>query len=151
MMRHYETIYIANPDLSEEAYKDLLTKCSGIIEKNKGVMVKVEEWGNTRLAYQVRKFDKGSYVLLDFCGTPGLTNRLEREMKLDERVLKFQTVKLAENVDPEELVLKEKDATEAREPVPVQEDEGADTEGKEEKPLQGEETVRSEEVKNGDE
>ena len=131
-MRHYETIYIANPDFSEEAYKDLISKCNGIIEKNKGVPIKVEEWGKNRLAYLVKKFDRGSYVLLNFCGESGLTRELEREMKLDERVLKFQTVKLADSADPQALILKEKDALKEGEAGAVPDNKPADTETEEE-------------------
>ena len=150
-MRHYETIYISNPDLPEDAYKDLLTKCSGIIEKNKGVLVKVEEWGNNRLAYLVKKYDRGSYVLLDFCGTPGLTGELEREMKLDERILKFQTVKLAEDVDPQQLILMEEEVGKEKETGARQEEQMADPEAKGEGRPEEEGAVRDEEVKDASE
>jgi small subunit ribosomal protein S6 len=143
-VRHYETIYIASPDLSEEAYKDLLTKCSGIVEKNKGIVVKIEEWGNTRLAYVVKKYDRGSYVLLNFCGTPGLTGRLEREMKLDERVLKFQTVKLADSVDPQELIVKENDTGKQSQGGAGQQEQTSEGATKEESPPE-------QEVRNGNE
>ena len=91
-MRYYETLYLINPNLSEEAYQDTLTKFSDLVDKNNGVVVKVDEWGKKSLAYQVKKFDKGFYVLLLYCGGPGITEELERAMRLDERVIKFQTV-----------------------------------------------------------
>jgi small subunit ribosomal protein S6 len=109
-MRHYETIYIVNPNLGEEEYRDLLKKFSGVIEKNKGVMIKSEEWGTQRLAYEVKKFDKGSYVLLNYCGDSGITAELERELKLDDKILKFQTIKIAHEVNPGDLLQKEREA-----------------------------------------
>ena len=112
MMRHYETIFIANPNLGEEDYRDILNKFTTVIEKQKGVLVRVEEWGSQKLAYAVKKFDKGSFVLMNYCGMPGLVTDIERDMKLDDRVLKFQTVKLADSVNPQELILKEKEAKE---------------------------------------
>lgn len=109
-MRHYETIYIVNPNLSQEEYQDVLKRYSGLIEKSKGVMIKSEEWGLQRLAYEVKKFDKGSYVLFNYCGEPGITAELERDLKLDDRVLKFQTIKIAHEVNAQELLQKEKEA-----------------------------------------
>lgn len=102
-MRHYETIFILKPTLGEDEYRETLGKYSTIIEKSKGSLIKTEEWGKQDLAYMVKRFDKGFYVLFDYCGTPGITDRLERDMKIDDRVLKFQTVKLADKADPEKL------------------------------------------------
>jgi small subunit ribosomal protein S6 len=109
-MRHYETIYIVTPNLGEEEYREVIKRYNNLIEKNKGVVVKTEEWGVQRLAYQVKKLDKGSYVLANFCGDSGLTAELERNLNLDDRILKFQTIKLADEVDPQELLQKEKEA-----------------------------------------
>jgi small subunit ribosomal protein S6 len=106
-MRQYETIFIVNPTLVEDSYREAVNKFKSVVERQKGVVVKVEEWGNQRLAYAVKKFDKGLYVLINYCGEAGVTSELERELKLDDRVLKFQTVKLAEAVDPQSLMAKE--------------------------------------------
>jgi small subunit ribosomal protein S6 len=103
-MRHYETIFIINPSLSDDEYKNIVQKYNGILEKNKGAIIKTDLWGVQRLAYPVRKEEKGFYVLLDYCGLSGLTAELEHELKLDDRVLKYQTVKLADKADPEELI-----------------------------------------------
>ena len=109
-MRHYETIFIVSPEMTDEDYKAVLDKFSNLIEKLKGVMIKVEEWGKQKLAYKVKKFDRGSFVLFDYCGESGLTAELGRDLKLDDRVIKYQTVKLADVVDPEELLQKEQEA-----------------------------------------
>lgn len=108
-MRQYETIFIVNPTLAEETYREAVNKFKNIIQKQKGVIVKAEEWGTQRLAYTVRKFDKGAYVLFNYCGDAGVSSELERELKLDDRVLKYQTVKLEEDVDPQALMTKEKE------------------------------------------
>ena len=123
-MRHYETIFIVNPNLSEEDYRDVLNKFTNMIEKQKGVLVRVEEWGSQKLAYVVKKFDKGLFVLMNYCGMPGLVAEIERDLKLDDRVLKYQTVKLADKVDPQELVLKEK---EAKEKAAIEEDQSVES------------------------
>ena len=63
-MRKYETIFIINPDLSEEDIKGLIEKVSGIIQSLQGEVSKIEEWGKKKLAYEVKKMSKGYFVLL---------------------------------------------------------------------------------------
>ena len=117
-MRNYETIFVVNPTLGEEGYKEVLKKVSALVEKQKGIIVRIEEWGVQRLAHAVKKFDKGAFVLVNYCGPSGVTSELERDLKLDDRIFRFQTVKIAEDVDPQELILKEK---EKKEPAVQQE------------------------------
>jgi len=99
-MRHYETVYIINPELADEEYREVVDKFNNLLEKEKGMLTKLEEWGKRTLAYEVKKFDKGSYVLLQYCGEPGIVEALKREMALDDRVLKYQTIKLSDQADP---------------------------------------------------
>ena len=106
-MRHYETIFIINPNLAEDDYKQVLAKYQDLLEKEKGLVVKVDEWGKQRLAYVLKKFDRGSYVLVEYCGEAGVTSAIERELKMDDRILKYQTVKLDDDVDPETLIAPE--------------------------------------------
>jgi small subunit ribosomal protein S6 len=108
-MRQYETIFVVNPTLAEETYREVVSKFKNIIERQKAVIVKAEEWGTQRLAYTVKKFDRGVYVLFNYCGDAGVTSELERELKLDDRILKYQTVKLADEVDPQALMAKQKE------------------------------------------
>jgi len=108
-MRHYETIFVVQPNLNEEEYKEVLKKFTTLMERAKGILVKVDEWGIQRLAHRVKRSDRGYYVLMNYCGGPGLTAELERDLKLDERVLKFQSVKLSDEADPDELIRKEKE------------------------------------------
>lgn len=103
-MKRYETIYIVNPNLDADSIKEVITKFSEQIKKLKGYIVKVNEWGKRRLAYEVKRSDKGYYVMLDFCGLPGVVKELERGLKLDDRVLQYLTVKVGEDVDPKDLI-----------------------------------------------
>ena len=102
-MRYYETLYIINPDLPDDDYRGVVIKFNDLVGKHKGVLTKVDEWGIKSLAYSVQKFNRGSYVLLQYCGEPGITAELKREMGLDDRVIKYQTIKLSDNADPEAL------------------------------------------------
>jgi small subunit ribosomal protein S6 len=108
-MNHYETIYIVNPTLDDDSLKEAIDKFSNLIKKLKGSIVKVNEWGKRKLAYELKRFDKGYYVVLDFCALPKMVTELERNLKLDDRILKYITVKIDENVDPKDLVSKEKE------------------------------------------
>ena len=102
-MRYYETLYLINPNLANDDYKEVVTKFNDLIEAKKGVVTKTDEWGKKTLAYLVKKFDKGFYVLLQYCGEAAIAGDLQRELRLDDRILKFQTIKLGDDVDPEEL------------------------------------------------
>lgn len=115
-MNHYETIYIIHPEITGEDSKEVMTKFNDLIEKQNGVLIKEEAWGSQRLAYPVKKSEKGNFVLLRYCGEPGITMKLERDMKLDDRVLKCQTIKLGFNVDAQALVSKEKEAAKSKVP-----------------------------------
>jgi small subunit ribosomal protein S6 len=124
-MRYYETIFIVHPNLNDEECKEVQKKFSGLVERYKGVLVKIEEWGNQRLAYQVKKSDRGYFILMGFCADSGLVPELERDLKLDDRVLKFQTVKVADHADPDEMLQKQnegkkQEVAEAVPPVPEQ-------------------------------
>ena len=135
-MRYYETLYIINPNLAEEDYRAVVAKFTDAVEKNKGVVTKVDEWGKKTLAYDIKKFDKGFYVLLQYCGEAGLTAELKRELGLDDRVLKYQTIKLSDDADPEKLKpkpdpseIESVDAVEVVEEAADSEETGAEGEG----------------------
>lgn len=102
-MRYYEMLYFMNPDLAEEEYKEAIGGFNDNVAKNKGVVIKVDEWGKRDLAYYVKGFAKGYYVLLNYCGGPAATTELQRALRLNDKVLKYQTIKLSEHADPEAL------------------------------------------------
>lgn len=134
-MRYYETLYIINPNLAEEDYRAIVAKFTDVVGKNKGVVTKVDEWGKKTLAYDVKKFDKGFYVLLQYCGEAGLTAEIKREMSLDDRILKYQTIKLSDNADLEKLMPKpspsEAEPVETVEAEPVEKAENSEEAGTE--------------------
>jgi small subunit ribosomal protein S6 len=132
-MRYYETLYIINPNLGDENYGGVVTKFNDLVENKKGTVTNVDEWGKKTLAYEVKKFDKGYYVLLQYCGDPGIVAELERDMKLDDRVLNYQTVKLSNDADPEALKAKaEEPKVEAVEEAKITEEAIPEKEGESE-------------------
>lgn len=103
-MRHYETVFIISPELTEEDTQAVVDKFTGILADAGAVLVKVDVWGRRRLAYVVKKFNKGFYVLLDYGATPEAIAELERNFKIDEQVIRYLTVKKADHFDAEAAV-----------------------------------------------
>jgi len=102
-VRRYETIYIMPVDLADADISDAVEKFAKIAVGTKGVIVKLEKWGKKRLAYKIKKQGRGFYVFMDFAGVSETVRELERNLKIDDRVLKYMTVVTAQDVDPEAL------------------------------------------------
>ena len=102
-MRRYETIIIVDPDLSDEGRNQRFEKIKELLEKYKGHMIEFDEWGAKKLAYEIRKKMRGYYVKFDFCSEADFVKELERTFKLDDRILKFMTILLEDNADPEKI------------------------------------------------
>ncbi|MFQ5766418.1 MAG: 30S ribosomal protein S6 [Acidobacteriota bacterium] len=94
-MRRFETIYIADPGLGDEAVAGLMTLFTGVVTAAKGEVLKSEDWGKKKLAYPVQKHLEGHYLLLEFkCDDPGLPHELERRMRMNEKIIKFLTIRI---------------------------------------------------------
>jgi small subunit ribosomal protein S6 len=65
----------------------------------KGVVVKSDKWGSRKLAYEIKKQKKGTYVLVDFAGQTSIVAELERMLKIDDNILKFLTVMKEDDVN----------------------------------------------------
>ena len=100
-MRRYETIFIIDPDLSEEGRAPLFERLEDLFLQHNGLLVVVDEWGARKLAYEIKKKARGYYVRLDYCGTGILVNEIERFFRIDDRALKYMTVLLEKDVDIE--------------------------------------------------
>lgn len=98
--REYETIYILRPDITNEAVGLVNTKVRGVIETGGGTLLKVDNWGKRRLAYEVQKQMKGMYLFFSYLGPAGLVEEVERNLRLTDSVIRTYSVKIADNVDP---------------------------------------------------
>ncbi len=92
--RMYETIYIVKPDLADEENKALTAKVNEVVSKMNGDVRKLEDWGVRKLAYPINKINRGRYMYLRADGDSALIAELERRLRLDDRVIRYQTVKL---------------------------------------------------------
>lgn len=100
-MRTYETIFIVHPDLAGDAYTAAVEKFKGVLTDQGAEILKVDEWGTRKLAYPVKKQTRGSYVLVAYEAGPTVTAELERRMRIDDAIIKFQTVYLENGLPPE--------------------------------------------------
>jgi len=99
MPRRYETIFITPADTPDEELSALIERYSAIITTRKGILVKVEKWGKRKLAYEIKKHLRGYYILFDFAGQTDVVNEMERNFKIDDKILKYMTIKKEDVVD----------------------------------------------------
>ena len=100
-MRKYETFFIIDPELPDETNSVVDSKIQSIVAANGGEVLTYVPWGKRKLAYAIGKRTRGLYVLMEYAGGPQLVAELERNLRIDERVLKFITVLLDDRFDPE--------------------------------------------------
>ncbi|TSA13898.1 MAG: 30S ribosomal protein S6 [Deltaproteobacteria bacterium] len=117
--RRYETIFIAKPNLSPDDLKNLADKMKDIMVQGGGQIVKFDEWGVKRLAYAVKKHNQGFYFFTDYAGAPALVKELERNLKIDDRVIKYLTVKLEDALPAESLQAEAEEEKAKEEPASV--------------------------------
>ena len=100
-MRRYETIFIVRPNIAEDEIDAVINKTSSIIEGDGGIIIRIDKWGLKKLAYLIKKESQGYYVYLDYAGVPASVSEIERIFRIDDKVLKYLTIKLADSCDPE--------------------------------------------------
>lgn len=108
---YYETIFIVNPDVSQENTESITDNFVERIEKAGGRIVKREYWGARPLAYSIAKRKRGHYVMLVTDGEPKAIDALEQAIRLDERILRFLTTRLVELSDEPSPLLRRKPAS----------------------------------------
>jgi small subunit ribosomal protein S6 len=96
MNRTYELMFIVRPDMPEEDQEKLVSTLEGAVTSSGGSVKSMEKWGKRRLAYMVRGFHDGLYMLLTVEGSGGLIHELERRLRVTEPVIKFITVRIDE-------------------------------------------------------
>lgn len=93
-MRKYETIFIAHPSLDEEGVNALIARFKGVIENGGGTVANVDLWGKRRLAYEIKKVNEGTYVLMNFESETDLPKELDRIYRITDGVLRHIIVVL---------------------------------------------------------
>ncbi len=128
-MRHYETTYILRPNLGADHFTEIIDRTNAIITNDEGAIITLDRWGMRRLAYEINKEVQGYYVYLNYAAPAKTVDEIERIFRIDDRVLRYLTIKLgdsmnAESIEAEKQRIAEKAA--ARERAEAEAEEGDD-------------------------
>lgn len=92
-MRHYELMVILDPELEERTVAPSLDKFLNVIRKGGGTVENVNIWGRRKLAYEIKKKTEGIYAVVDLNSEPALAKELDRQLNLNESVLRTKLVR----------------------------------------------------------
>jgi small subunit ribosomal protein S6 len=98
-MRRYETIFITPESVADEAVRETAEKIQGIITRMGGKIVRTDYWGRRTMAYEIAKSRRGNYVLLVYVAGSDVVAEVERNLHINEQVVRFHTVKIEDDVD----------------------------------------------------
>ena len=99
-LREYETIFLLRPDLAEDLVDKIVDRLRSIVHRDGGKVIKVENWGKKKTAYEVKKNLRAVYLRFLYLGTTKMVAEFERNLRMTDDVLKYQSVKIADNIDP---------------------------------------------------
>ena len=119
MNRTYELMFIVRPDMVEEDLDKLISTLEGQVTSTGGTLKNVERMGKRRLAYIVRRFADGIYILLTVEGSGALIHELERRLRVTEPVIKFLTVRIDEEQKRLDKIKQIRDARRKAAPAPA--------------------------------
>ncbi|MDF3285169.1 30S ribosomal protein S6 [Gordonia sp. L191] len=92
-MRHYELMVILDPSLDERTVAPSLDTFLNVVRKDGGKVDNVDIWGKRRLAYEIAKHSEGIYAVIDLNAEPGTVSELDRQLKLNESVLRTKVLR----------------------------------------------------------
>jgi len=107
--REYESIFILHPDSQSNVIDNISGRCQDIISRLNGKLLRAENWGRRKLAYPVKKNQKGIYIYLKYLGYQDLVHELERNFRAIDSIIKFLSVKIDEDVNPDARPVNESD------------------------------------------
>lgn len=110
LLHEYETVVIIRPDLDDADTYSIVEKIEKIIDENDGKLLLRDDWGKRKMAYVIQKQQKGHYVLFSHLSPSELNDELERNIRNEDRVIRFMTVLIDRDVDvPERLAQAEEE------------------------------------------
>ncbi|MCA9581635.1 MAG: 30S ribosomal protein S6 [Myxococcales bacterium] len=128
-VRDYETIYILRPTTQPGAAEKCAQRIAEVIDREKGKLTKVDNWGKRQLAYPIERHSRGIFVHLRYLGQGGLVQELERNLRLVDDVIRFQTIVLGAGPEIADVAVDE----EAVKFIPVEADDGNEVQTVEER------------------
>lgn len=93
-MRNYESLYIVHPEVVGDELTAMVDKFQKILSDQQAEIVKLDNWGTRKLAYPIKKVERGNYIQVLFSAGPEVVAEYERRLRLDEHILRFLTVRL---------------------------------------------------------
>jgi small subunit ribosomal protein S6 len=111
---YYESVFIARPDISAAQVEALTESLTSITSENGGSVTKNEYWGLKTLTYRIKKNRKGHYSLLNLDAPPAAVKELERNMLLNEDILRFMTIRVDELETEPSIMMRNKGARDDR-------------------------------------
>ncbi len=131
-LREYETIFVVNPDLTDDVVNEsVVDRLKGVLDKKGAELLREDRWGKRKMAYEAKKHARGNYILLHYVSEVGVVEELERSMRNSEHVTRFTTTLLGEVVDVDakraevEKMVKERAAAKAKQEAERREQEAA--------------------------
>jgi len=113
-LAYYESVFIARPDISSAQNEALTDSFKAIVSENGGTVTKTEYWGLKTLAYRVKKNRKAHYSLMNLDAPAGAVSELERNMRINEDVLRYMTLRVDELEEEPSVVMRSKGARDDR-------------------------------------
>jgi small subunit ribosomal protein S6 len=98
-VREYETIYLLKAETPDDQVEEIKERLRGVVNREAGKVIRFTNQGKRKTAFPVAKTQKALYMHCLYLGKPGIVAELERNLKMIDSVLKFQSVKIAEDVD----------------------------------------------------
>lgn len=100
----YETTFITRAEMTDDGLKALQERLAGVVGQYKGELVLSEDWGKRRLAYPIQKETRGQYTYMVYSGQGDVVHEIERNLRLNEHVLRFLSVNLENEFDSEKFM-----------------------------------------------
>lgn len=91
-LRTYEALFIVSPEVDDDSIQAIARETENLVIKSGGAIVRSEVWGRRRLAYKVKKFSEGIYILIRFQSSPNFIARLENYFRLSEQIIRYIVV-----------------------------------------------------------
>ena len=103
-MRNYEVVFIAAPNIASEELDGFIDHAQAVVESKNGKVVKIDNWGKKSLAYRIKKFREGYYVVLTIEGDGSAIAELERRFRVTDHVIRFISVRVDEDLKRSEKI-----------------------------------------------
>ena len=115
-MRNYEVVFVAAPTLASEELEGFINHIQTVVESKNGKVVKVENWGKKSLAYKIKRFREGYYVILNIEGDGSVITELERRFRVTDYIIRYISVRIDEALKRSEKI---KAARQRKAPTPA--------------------------------